>query len=330
MQDRIWPMLLGQNQWPDHEPGLLACDCGGPAIPGKREEAPGNVSASRDLSTCRVELLIPTGTVSGKISFVRRVSLLIKFKADVLHSNASRRKWSRTSNVNTVLGLVNVAGKRLDRNNCMYLSGAFGHLHHFTERLSIPVDAMTTILSTSECCCLNLNDLVVSSSSPPSSCHSSSSLVPPAWIPSSRKWLSKQSSVWGRISRRNPRLLKSECSKQPSPNFWIQWKGCVECVEIQHIAQWKFLRKQSLHRYVPRAVWQLVQIWSCGGASRRIILNNNDCLTFKYCRSISFCDWLLLRIVQIKGQEKKHTIPDIWVLFGVCGRSEMLGRLSLV
>ena len=35
--------------------GLHACDCGGPAIPGKCREAPGNVSASQDLSACRLE-----------------------------------------------------------------------------------------------------------------------------------------------------------------------------------------------------------------------------------------------------------------------------------
>jgi hypothetical protein len=39
----------------------------------------------------------------------------MKFIAAVLHSNASIRKWSKTSNVNAVFGFLKLAGKSFDR-----------------------------------------------------------------------------------------------------------------------------------------------------------------------------------------------------------------------
>ena len=143
-------MHLEWGQLYDHGPGPHACDCGGPAIPEKREEDL-DIDPTRQNSQCtsnrQVEHRVTTGAAPGKIGCVRRASLLIKFSADVLHSNASRRKSSRTSNVKAVFGFLNVAGKSLDRSNWMCLSGALGHLHHWTDHLKIPVDAITTIHS---------------------------------------------------------------------------------------------------------------------------------------------------------------------------------------
>jgi len=54
-----------------------------------------------------------TGTLDGNALFVIRPILLMKFIAAVLHSRESIQKWSRTSNVNAVLGFFKLAGKSL-------------------------------------------------------------------------------------------------------------------------------------------------------------------------------------------------------------------------
>lgn len=56
-----------------------------------------------------------TGTFDGNASLVTRWILVMKFIAAVLHSNASIRKWSKTSNVNAVFGFLKLAGKSFDR-----------------------------------------------------------------------------------------------------------------------------------------------------------------------------------------------------------------------
>jgi hypothetical protein len=42
--------------------------------------------------------------------------------------------------VNAVLGHLKLAGNSLARRSWTYGFDAFGHLHHFTQRLKIPVD----------------------------------------------------------------------------------------------------------------------------------------------------------------------------------------------
>ena len=58
------------------------------------------------------------GTSSGNASLLIWAILLIKFIAAVLHSRASRRKWSRTSNVNAIAGHWKLAGKSLAWRSC--------------------------------------------------------------------------------------------------------------------------------------------------------------------------------------------------------------------
>ena len=86
---------------------------------------------------------VHTGTLSGNASLVNREILLMKFIAAVLHSRASMRKWSRTSNVNAVDGCSKLAGKSLDQISWIYGSREFAQWHHWMERLNIPVDVTT-------------------------------------------------------------------------------------------------------------------------------------------------------------------------------------------
>jgi hypothetical protein len=135
---------LGHLQWvypADHALSLSEFDyedlstLGTPS--GVRDTGP--ISYPEDGCTA-IEFRIHTGTFPGNASLLIRTILLIKFIAAVLHSRASRWKWSSTSKVNAVEGCIKLAGKSLARRSCTYGSGALAHRHHFIERLNIPVD----------------------------------------------------------------------------------------------------------------------------------------------------------------------------------------------
>ena len=96
-----------------------------------------------------------TGTWDRNASLVMRWILLMKFIADVLHSSASIRKWSRTSKVNTVWGFLKLAGKSLTQSRSWtYWSDDLVQWHHRMERLKIPVDDTTIRLDRDQNCVL--------------------------------------------------------------------------------------------------------------------------------------------------------------------------------
>ena len=81
-----------------------------------------------------------TGTWDGKDSFVIRWILLMKFIVAVVHSSASIWKWSRTSNVNMVCGILKLARKSFARrSSCTYWSNDLVQLHHQTEHLDLTI-----------------------------------------------------------------------------------------------------------------------------------------------------------------------------------------------
>ena len=82
-----------------------------------------------------------TRTLDGNASFVIHLILLMKFIAAVLHSRESIWKWSRTSNVNAVCGLMKLAGNSLARRrSCVYWRVDLAQLHHQIDLVNIPVD----------------------------------------------------------------------------------------------------------------------------------------------------------------------------------------------
>ena len=97
-----------------------------------------------------------TGTLDGNALFVIRLILLMKFIAAVLHSRESIRKWSRTSNVNAVLGFFQLAGKSLARRRSWaYWRGDLAPWHHRIECVKIPVDDTMIRVDHGPVCCVD-------------------------------------------------------------------------------------------------------------------------------------------------------------------------------
>ena len=129
----------------------LEFDYANPSTLWKLWVAPNNDPTQHDMSRrCIRRIGQRTGTRDGNASSVILRILLIKFIATVLHSSASSRKWSRTSNVNAVLGFLKLAGKSFARSRSWtYWSDDLAQWHHQIQRLKTPVD--DTIMSFDWC-----------------------------------------------------------------------------------------------------------------------------------------------------------------------------------
>ena len=196
--------------------------------------------------------------------------------AAVLHSRASTRKWSSTSNVNTVCGFLKLAGKSLARMRFRAnWSDDLMQWHQRTDRLNIPLDDTTTSFDLDWKCVPESCAYVSAEWSADSSLNADILMFDGLFL----RW------VWGKVGHSSGwcGICIASCLWRRS-DFWkkdpfhisTRWNGWFAWLETQHGLHQIIEPKQSQQRYVPGDWWHPTHVTidaidSCRRSSIRMV-----------------------------------------------------------